>query len=40
MQITAYADVEYWTCPTCKAHSEYKPENSLGHKVEHVATAK
>ncbi len=37
MQITAYEDVEYWTCPACKAHSEHRPDHGrFGHGV-HLA---
>ena len=27
VQITAYSDIEYWTCPHCGAHMELKPDN-------------
>lgn len=32
MEITAYRDVEYWTCPrgACRAHTTYTPENEDG----------
>ncbi len=41
MDITAYSDMEYWTCPHCKAHSEHAPDHGrYGHSVHHTRTVK